>query len=78
MPPRYIVSPPAYFNPAERLTLLDELKVDRAMMWPTLAGLLEERLADDPKASAVVVHALNQWMHEHWTFNFEDRIFRPR
>jgi predicted TIM-barrel fold metal-dependent hydrolase len=23
----------------------------------------------------VVIHALNQWMHEHWTFNYEDRIF---
>ena len=55
--------------------LMDEQKVDRAMMWPTLASLLEERLADDPKATAVVVHALNEWMHEHWTFNFENRIF---
>ncbi len=74
-PPRYIESPPAFFNPAERLALLDELCIDRAMMWPTLASLLEERLADDPEATHVVVHALNQWMHEHWTFNFEDRIF---
>ena len=40
-----------------------------------LASLLEERLADDPEATHVVVHALNQWMHEHWTFEFEDRIF---
>ena len=75
MPPKYIVSPPAFFNPAERLEVMDEQKVDRAMMWPTLASLLEERLADDPKASAVVAHALNEWMHEHWTFNFENRIF---
>ena len=29
----------------------------------------------DPKATHVVVHALNQWMHEHWTFNYEGRIF---
>ena len=62
LPPRYIESPPAFFNPAERLKLMDEQKVDRAMMWPTLASLLEERLADDPKATAVVVHALNEWM----------------
>jgi predicted TIM-barrel fold metal-dependent hydrolase len=74
-PPRYIESPPAFFNPAERLQLMDELSIDRAMMWPTLASLLEERLADDPVATHVIVHALNQWMHEHWTFNFEDRIF---
>ncbi|HTR71471.1 MAG TPA: amidohydrolase family protein [Mycobacteriales bacterium] len=75
MPPRYIESPPAFFNPAERLEKMDEQRIDRAMMWPTLASLLEERLSDDPKASAVVIHALNEWMHEHWTFNFENRIF---
>ncbi|WP_197028885.1 amidohydrolase family protein [Blastococcus sp. URHD0036] len=73
--PRYIESPPAFFNPADRLQLLDEQGIDRAMMWPTLASLLEERMADDLKATAVVVHALNEWMHEHWTFDFENRIF---
>ncbi len=55
--------------------LMDELGLDRAMMWPTLASLLEERLTDDPDATHVVVHALNEWMHEQWTFNFENRIF---
>jgi predicted TIM-barrel fold metal-dependent hydrolase len=75
LPPKYIESPPAFFNPEERLMLMDEQKVDRAMMWPTLASLLEERLSDDPVATAVVIHALNEWMLEHWTFNFEDRIF---
>jgi predicted TIM-barrel fold metal-dependent hydrolase len=74
-PPRYIVSPPAFFNPAERLELMDELGLDRSLMWPTLASLLEERLADDVEATHAVVHALNEWMFEHWTFNFEGRIF---
>ena len=23
----------------------------------------------------MVIHALNEWMHETWTFNYEDRIF---
>jgi predicted TIM-barrel fold metal-dependent hydrolase len=74
-PPKYIPSVPAFFNPEDRIVLMDELSIDRAMMWPTLASLLEERLADDPKATHVVIHALNQWMHEHWTFDFEGRIF---
>jgi predicted TIM-barrel fold metal-dependent hydrolase len=73
--PRYIESPQAFFNPEDRLMLMDEQKVDRAMMWPTLASLLEERLADDVKATATVIHALNEWMYDHWTFNFENRIF---
>jgi predicted TIM-barrel fold metal-dependent hydrolase len=74
-PPRYIESPPAYFNPADRLVLMNELGLDRAMMWPTLASLLEERLADDAEATHAVVHALNEWMYEHWTYDYENRIF---
>src|ERR1035437_5740606 len=55
-------------EPPPRLQLMDELGLDRAMMWPTLASLIEERMADDPKATHAVVHALNQWMHETWSF----------
>jgi predicted TIM-barrel fold metal-dependent hydrolase len=58
-----------------RRELMDELGLDRALMWPTLASLVEERLRDDPEAIHAVVHALNEWMHEHWTFNYRDRIF---
>lgn len=68
-------SPEAFFSPEPRVKLMDELGVDRAIMWPTLASLLEERLRSDPRATHAVVHALNQWMHEHWTFNYENRIF---
>ena len=74
-PPRYIEAPDAFFEPEARIVMMDEQGIDRAMMWPTLASLLEERLTDDPVATHVVVHALNQWMHEQWTFNFENRIF---
>ena len=42
----------AYFAPEPRLALMDELGIDRAIMWPTLASLLEERLSDDPKRDA--------------------------
>lgn len=68
-------SPEGFFAPEPRLKIMDELGLDRALMWPTLASLLEERLADDPKATHVVVHTLNEWMHEHWSFNYEGRIF---
>ena len=70
-----IASPPAYREPGPRIELMDEMGIDRALMWPTLASLVEERLRDDPHAIHAVVHALNVWMHETWTYNFEDRIF---
>ena len=65
----------AFFKPEPRLQLMDEQGVDRAIMWPTLASVLEERLHNDPEASHVIIHSLNQWMHEEWTFNYKDRIF---
>jgi predicted TIM-barrel fold metal-dependent hydrolase len=68
-------APEAYFSPEPRLTLMDELGIDSAIMWPTLASLLEARLEDDPRATHAVIHALNQWMHEQWTFDYGGRIF---
>ena len=73
--PRSIPAIPAYFEPGPRAALMDELGIDRAMMWPTLASVLEERLADDPEATHAVVHAFNQWLHEQWSFDYEGRIF---
>ena len=66
---------PGFKEPGPRLELMDEQGIDRALMWPTLASLVEERLRDDPLATHAVVHALNEWMHEAWTFNFDDRIY---
>jgi predicted TIM-barrel fold metal-dependent hydrolase len=66
---------PAFREPAPRVELMDELGVDRALMFPTLASLLEERLRDDPELTHATIHSLNEWMHETWSFNYEDRIF---
>ena len=65
----------AYRSPEPRLQLLDELGVDRTLMFPTLASLLEERMRDDPELIHAAIHALNQWLHDEWSFNYEDRIF---
>jgi predicted TIM-barrel fold metal-dependent hydrolase len=54
---------------------MDELGVDQALMFPTLASLLEERMRDDPDVAHAVIHSLNEWMYETWSFNYEDRIF---
>jgi predicted TIM-barrel fold metal-dependent hydrolase len=54
---------------------MDEQGVDRTLMFPTLASLLEERLRDDLEATHAVVHSLNEWLYEEWQFNYEDRIF---
>ena len=60
---------PAFFEPGPRLEKMNELGLDRTLMFPTLASLLEERLRDDPVAIHVLVHALNEWLDEVWGFN---------
>jgi len=54
---------------------MSEFGINRALMWPTLASVIEQALPDDPLATHAVVHALNEWMYEHWTFGYEDAIF---
>ena len=65
----------AFFDPEPRLELMKEMGIDRTLLWPTLASALEERLADDPDAVCAVIHALNTWMHEHWSFVYSDAIY---
>lgn len=66
---------PAFREPAARLELMDELQIERTLMFPTLASLVEERMRDDPELIHAVVHALNEWLYETWSFNYKDRIF---
>ena len=66
---------PAFREPAARLELLDELGIAKTLMFPTLASLIEERMRDDPELIHVIIHSLNEWLHETWSFNYKDRIF---
>jgi predicted TIM-barrel fold metal-dependent hydrolase len=72
---RGIDCPPAFRNAKARLELLDEQDVDYAIMLPTLASLVEERMKDDPDLCSAAIHALNLWMREEWPFTYENRIF---
>jgi predicted TIM-barrel fold metal-dependent hydrolase len=67
--------PPAFRNAVSRLELLNEQGVDFALMIPTLASLVEERMKDDPMLCAAAIHALNLWLLEEWPYVYEDRIF---
>ncbi|MGA8125906.1 MAG: amidohydrolase, partial [Mycobacterium sp.] len=40
---------PAFREPGARLEVMDELGIDYALMFPTLASLVEERMKDDPE-----------------------------
>ncbi|MEY2397660.1 MAG: hypothetical protein QOJ00_834 [Actinomycetota bacterium] len=66
---------PAFREPAPRVALMDEQGIDRALMFPTLASLVEERMRDEPEMTHAVIHALNEWIYETWSFEYEERIF---
>ena len=70
-----IKSPPAFREPVSRLELMNEQGIDRTLMFPTLASVIEERMKHDPYFLHAAIHALNEWMYETWQFNFEGRIF---
>ncbi|MGE0880298.1 MAG: amidohydrolase family protein [Acidimicrobiia bacterium] len=65
----------AFFDPEPRMTLMKDMGIDRTLLWPTLASVLEARCADDPDFVVTVVHALNEWMHEHWSYVYSDAIY---
>ena len=65
----------AFFDPEPRLELMQDMGIDRTLLWPTLASAIEERLASNPDAACAAIHALNEWMYEHWTFNYADAIY---
>lgn len=68
---------PGFRNPAHRLVLLDELGLDRSLILPTLANLLEYTCEGegDPDLTHAAVHAVKEWMRDVWLFDYHDRIF---
>lgn len=70
-----IKSIPAFRAPEPRLELMDEQGLDRTLMFPTLASVIEERMRDAPELTHAVIHSLNQWLYETWTFDYESRIY---
>ena len=72
---RSIAGLDAFFDVEPRYKLMQEFGISHALMWPTLASVIEQAMPDDPLATHAVLHALNEWMYEHWTFGYEDAIF---
>ena len=66
---------PAFTDPAERVKVMDELGIDKTLMFATLASLLEERMRDDAELTHAAIHAFNQWVLDDWSFNYQDRIY---
>jgi predicted TIM-barrel fold metal-dependent hydrolase len=49
--------------------------VDEALVYPTLANLVEHSAAEDPELVVTIIHALNRWMLESWGYTYAGRLF---
>nr|WP_090277747.1 amidohydrolase family protein [Mycolicibacterium komanii] len=67
--------PDEFRRPDLRLALMDRQGVDGAVMFPTTAGMLEERTKSDTELTHAITHAFNRWLLDDWTFNYQNRIF---
>ena len=72
---RPIEAAPAFREPGPRIAELDRQGVDEALVYPTLANLVEHSASADPELVAAMIHALNRWMLETWGFTHADRLF---
>jgi predicted TIM-barrel fold metal-dependent hydrolase len=70
-----IEAQPAFRRPEPRIEAIDEQGVAEALVYPTLANLVEHSAAEDPELVVAMIHALNQWMLETWGFTHEGRLF---
>jgi predicted TIM-barrel fold metal-dependent hydrolase len=66
---------PAFREPGPRMKVLEEQGVQQAMVFPTLANLVEHSTAEDPDLTVAVIHALNRWMLDVWGYTYQDRLF---
>lgn len=70
-----IESIPAFRDPAARIEMMDAHGVDEALVYPTLANLVEHSAAEDPELVVAIIHALNQWMLETWGYTYKNRLY---
>ena len=66
---------PAYREPEARAKLMDTQGIQACFLFPTLGVGVEEALLHDPDALHDLFHTFNEWMHDDWTFNYDDRIY---
>ncbi len=66
---------PAYRERDERLKVMDELRLDGALFFPTLGVGMEQALRHDLPAMTAAFRAFNAWLAEDWGFHYAERIF---
>jgi predicted TIM-barrel fold metal-dependent hydrolase len=70
------IRPPEAWRTGEgRLEMLDGQGIHAALIFPTLASVIEERIGARGDVTAGLFHSLNRWIAEEWGFAREGRQF---
>jgi predicted TIM-barrel fold metal-dependent hydrolase len=70
------ITPPAGWRTgATRIDELDEQGLHAALIFPTLASVVEERIGARGDVAAALFHSLNRWGAEEWGFARDNRLF---
>lgn len=67
--------PAEYMNRDARVKVLERQGLEAVWLFPTLGVLYEELLKNDVPATAAMMRAFNEWLHEDWGFDYQGKIF---
>ena len=70
-----LANQPEFHNAEARLKLLDKQNIHAQLIFPTLASVIEGHMNEDHELMAAVIHALNAWVVDEWSFSYKDRLF---
>ncbi|MES2025588.1 MAG: amidohydrolase family protein [Pseudomonadota bacterium] len=70
-----IASQAAFNNGAAHIKVMDEQKIHAGLFLPTLASVIEERLAQKPDAIQALFHSINMWTAEETGFAKDQRLY---
>ena len=67
--------PPEWRSGEGRLKVMDQQGIHAALVFPTLASIVEARLGKNPEAITALFTSFNTWLDEEWGFHREERLF---
>ena len=70
-----IASQAAFNNGDAHIKVMDEQHIQAGLFLPTLASVIEERLAHKPDVIRALMHSVNQWTAEETGFARDGRLF---
>lgn len=66
---------PSFLDFEARLKFMDSEGVEAAVLYPSLAVMVEQHLKNDVEATYANLNAFNRWIEDDWGYNTEGRLF---